>query len=319
MPCYKPITGWRQDYPNENGRYPLVFSPPKTKSGNQADFEKLEVPCGRCIGCRLEYSRQWAMRCMHESSLHDQNSFITLTYDDKNLPGDGSLNKDHWQAFLKSLRYYLAKKNIKIRFFMCGEYGQDQEKLDEGIDAIGRPHFHALIFGYGFPDKKLFNVKNDVKIYTSDELSSIWGKGFVTVGDVTFESCAYVARYVVKKITGENAIDHYQRVNETTGEVHLLEPEFCRQSRRPGIAKKWFDKYKTDLDKGFLTVNGRKMQPPKYYDRLFQEQDDVTFDAIKENRRVAALANADDSTFDRLNTRERIKSRKLKLLKRELQ
>jgi hypothetical protein len=100
----------------------------------------LELPCGQCIGCRLERSRQWAMRCLHESSLYDRNAFVTLTYDDEHLPPGGSLNYPDFQRFMKRLR-----KNSKspIRFYMGGEYGE----------STLRPHFHVCLFGYDFPDK----------------------------------------------------------------------------------------------------------------------------------------------------------------------
>ena len=151
------------------------------------------VPCGQCIGCRLERSRQWAIRCVHEASLHTDNCFITLTYSPDCLPSDGSLNHDDFQKFFKRLRKHIAPK--KIRYYMCGEYGEDLQQPSK----LGRPHFHACLFGLDFDDKQLYIVRDDVKLYTSATLEKIWGKGFVTIGDVTFESAAYVARYIAKK------------------------------------------------------------------------------------------------------------------------
>lgn len=305
MPCYKPLHGYRSETPNDSGKFPVLFSKPKGK-----DLSELEVPCGRCIGCRLERSRQWALRCVHEASLHPDNTFITLTYDDEHLPADRSLDKHHWNLFLKRLRKKLAPK--KIRFFMCGEYGLDQESLANGIQALGRPHFHAIIFNHQFTDLEPYDTNDyqDVQ-YTSKVLENLWGKGFVTVGNADFESAAYVARYITKKITGDMAIDHYLWCDPDTGESFLREPEYSTQSRRPGIARQWFETYKTDLDKGFITMRGKKMQPPKYYDKLFEDTDPFKFDELKEIRLLSQRENAHDNTYERLNIKEQIAHKRI--------
>ncbi len=182
MPCYHPVTGYRSRVTSKNGKRPLVFS---TTEG-YPDL-RVEIPCGRCIGCRLEYSRQWAMRCMHEASLYDNNCSITLTYDNENLPNDFSLNKRHFQLFMKSLRKKYAPK--KIRFYHCGEYGEENY----------RPHYHAIIFNHNFTDLDVLPSSSNNTLYTSPTLTDIWGKGLTQVGTVTFESAAYVARYITKK------------------------------------------------------------------------------------------------------------------------
>ena len=190
----------------------------------------LELPCGQCIGCRLERSRQWAMRCVHEASMHDDNCFITLTYNPENLPPDCGLIKSDFQKFMK--RYRRAFPGKEIRFYHCGEYG----------DANNRPHYHAVIFGHNFDDwMYLFDSPSGEPIYTSPTLERIWGHGFVTVGSVTFESAAYVARYVMKKINGplkekideKTDLKHYERVNAFTGEIIEVMPEYSTMSRRP--------------------------------------------------------------------------------------
>lgn len=129
----------------------------------------------------------WAVRIVHEAQMWPQNSFITLTYRPEDLPQGGSLNVEHYQLFMKKLR--ARNTGHKIRFFHCGEYGE----------KLSRPHYHAILFNYDFPDKKVFSEKNGNTIYTSELLEDIWGKGFCTIGDVTFQSAAYVARYVMKK------------------------------------------------------------------------------------------------------------------------
>ena len=217
MACFSPLKAWR-DPLNPGGR--LLFSP-HTIGGSleHADRTCLKIPCGQCIGCRLEYSRSWAVRCCHESSLHIFNSFITLTYDPSHLPVDGSLNIEHFQKFMKRLRKKLHP--LKIRFFHCGEYG----------DLTRRPHYHALIFGYAFPDRKLFKKSKSGDLYTSELLTKVWGLGHASVGDLTFESAAYVARYIMKKVNGDLVKSHYEAIDYETGEIFNLKPEYVSISR----------------------------------------------------------------------------------------
>lgn len=304
MPCYSPLQAYYAAEPNAaTGKYSLVFNPGKLA----ASLEPVEVPCGRCIGCRLERSRQWALRITHEQSLHSENCFITLTYDPEHLPYTNSLDKDHFQRFMKRLRKFLSPR--KIRFFACGEYG----------DENYRPHYHAIIFGYDFPDKVACskNQSGDI-VYTSEILLKIWGMGFVTVGGVTFESAAYVARYVCKKVTGDAAIEHYTRVDPETGEMFFIEPEFALMSRKPGIARDWYEKYRSDLNKGFITSRGIKMMPPKYYTNLLEKDDPFLWEHLKNQRIEAGLANYADNTAERLAVKEVIKKRKFNQLKRNL-
>ena len=162
MPCYKPLTGYRSKFLSKNGKRPIVFS---TATG-YVD-RKVIVPCGRCTGCRLKYAAQWAMRCMHESQLHSRNSFITLTYNNENLPADKSINKEEMQKFFKRLRKKLG--NNSIRYFACGEYG----------DKTSRPHYHAIIFGEDFSNDRTVHTKSKTGdlLYRSKNLEKIWTKG----------------------------------------------------------------------------------------------------------------------------------------------
>ncbi|AXL14579.1 replication initiator protein [Microviridae sp.] len=304
MPCYKPLTGWQREEVNENGKRPLTFTQPSS-----GEFREMKIACGRCIGCKLEYSRQWAMRITHEQKLHTDNAFITLTYDPEHLPKDGNLDKRDWQLFLKKFRFKLHPE--KIRFFMCGEYG-GQAELGR---KFGRPHFHAIIFGW-YPDKQdikpIKRTNSGEILYHSKFLSKVWGKGFVSVGNVTFESAGYVARYVTKKITGDLKDDHYTDTDFATGEIIKIEPEFTLASRRPGIGGTWLKKYKKDLEKGFVTVRGKKMNAAKYYDRIMEQIDPYTLDDIKQKREIRALENQE--TEERLAVKERKKKLKLTML-----
>ena len=197
---------------------------------------------------------------------------------------------------------------------MCGEYGEDLQQPSK----LGRPHFHACLFGLDFDDKQLYTVRDDVKLYTSATLEKIWGKGFVTIGDVTFESAAYVARYIAKKITGDASESHYYKLNFDTGEIQKVKPEYTTMSRRPGIAANWYERYASDLHKDFITVNGIKMKPPKYYDAKLEEDEPELYEILKEQRKYEAWDRFDDNTNARLRVKEKIKCKKFKLLKRDL-
>lgn len=302
MPCYSPLTGYRSKSSNPNtGKRSIVFNP----QHGYADMQ-VQVPCGQCIGCRLEKSRQWAMRCVHEASLHDHNSFITLTYSPENLPKDRSLNKSHFQKFIKRLRKKIYP--IKIKYFHCGEYGEEN----------WRPHYHAIIFNYDFPDKQPFKIVNGATLYRSEELEELWKYGYSSIGTVTFESAAYVARYALKKVTGENAEEHYQVFDED-GEIHKIIPEYTTMSRRPPIAKEWFDKFKDDVyPKDFVTMRGQKLKPPKFYDKELEKIHEKEYLKIKGKRIKNAKENKSDNTIDRLLTKETVKKSQIKTLKRTL-
>lgn len=163
----------------------MIFYPP---SPNKLNHPELRLPCGQCVGCRLERSRQWALRCVHEASLHDSNLFVTLTYDDEHLPEFNSLYYPDFQKFMKRLRKKFSRENI--RFYMCGEYGE----------TTLRPHYHVILFNFDLPDRRLYRRSHSGDhLFTSEILTKIWGKGFCPFGNVTFQSAAYTARYIMKK------------------------------------------------------------------------------------------------------------------------
>lgn len=279
MACYHPLTAWK---PDEGGS--LIFYP-------RPRHREIEIPCGQCIGCRLERSRQWAIRCLHESQMHEHSVFVTLTYNDNNLPYPPSLNYRHFQLFLKRLR----KTRAGIRFFMCGEYG----------DELARPHYHALLFNCFFDDRQFLTTRPIGTLYRSPTLERLWPFGFSSVGDVTFESAAYVARYCVKKVTGPAAEQHYTRFDPYTGEIYKIEPEFCRMSLRRGIAFNWYQRYSTDVfDHDNVVIRGKTMKPPRYYDNILKATQGFSSDYIQFLRQQRAQSNAHDNTTERLLTRE---------------
>ena len=302
MACFHPISAFQ----TESGE--IVF----VERGRIK--RPLFLPCGQCIGCRLERSRQWAVRCMHEAQLHEYNIFVTLTYDDAHLPTNGSLNYRDFQLFMKRLRKDFAGRNV--RFYMCGEYGEDFQ----------RPHFHACLFNCFFTDRKVHaKLSSGSTLYTSSRLSDLWPFGFSSIGDVSFESAAYVARYCMKKVTGPAAKAHYERVDFATGEIVDVVPEFNRMSLKPGIGADWFAKYRKDVytsladgDKDFVVMNGVKMKPPRYYDNLLKAASDFSSDYIEFLRYKKAAKLSSDNTPERLAVREKCAAAALKSKVRSL-
>lgn len=258
-------------------------------------FKPYLVPCGHCIGCRLDNSLQWAVRCQNEAMMYDSSLFITLTYNDIQLPRNGSLVKEHLSSFIKNFRYKFGKN---IKFFGCGEYGS----------LNNRPHYHLILFNTEFNDLEYFKAVNGYRYYTSCRLNDIWKKGYTIVGNACFESAAYVARYVTKKIYGEPARNHYgQRV-----------PEFQVQSLRPGIGYAFFKKYYHDIYDVYDKVvcsNGLKIKPPRYYDKLLQIENPILYDKIKKSRLERAMSMAvDNLREERFFARETIQKARFQRL-----
>lgn len=293
MPCFCPIPAYQ---PDSGGA--LVFS-------ERAGYRPIEISCGQCVGCRLERSRQWAMRCLHECQMHEFNSFVTLTYNDEHVPKDGSLRYSDFQAFMRRLR----KRVGKVRFYMCGEYGAQ----------FGRPHFHACLFGWIPPDRVFYrDMPSGARLYTSEVLEDLWPFGFSSVGDVTFESAAYVARYCLKKVTGAMASDHYRRVSDD-GEIYWLVPEFNHMSLKPGIGFDWFRRYQSEVypfDR--VIVRGMEVKPPKYYDNLLKLDNSFVLDEVQYDRYKKSLETLVDTTPERLRVRELCTRARLEFKKRIL-
>lgn len=268
----------------------------------RGDVERtLDLPCGKCFGCRLEHSRQWAIRCIHEAQMHDKNCFITLTYE---CAGPSLVYRD-FQLFMKRLRKALGP----LRFYMCGEYG----------DENGRPHFHACLFGVDFEDKLVFSTAGGIKTYTSSLLSRVWGFGHCLIGDVTFESAAYVARYIMKKVDGDIERIHYEILDEETGELSMRCPEFAHMSLRPGIGDGWFQRFSSDIyPDGQVVVRGRKCLPPKFYDRLYSRLDPESAEVLAFRREIDARTRAGEQSVERRAAREAVARARMKFFKREI-
>ncbi|QXP44290.1 MAG: replication initiator protein [Arizlama microvirus] len=310
MTCFKPLVGYQSRELNETGKRSIVFDYTK-------GFVDLPVfvPCGQCSGCRSDKAREWAARCIHEASLYRDNCFITLTFDDAHLHSKGSLVVSDFQKFIKRLRKrfdtdfryvsngrtFFCPSRRFIRYFHCGEYGSN----------FNRPHHHACLFNFDFPDKYLWRDKDGVRLYRSPILECLWPYGFSTIGDVTYESAAYVARYVMKKIGGDMAPGHYNG----------RKPEYVTMSRRPGIGKDWFDIFSSDVyPHDFIVVaGGRKQKPARYYDNLLDKVSHDTYNSIKGVRERQARDNIAESSGHRLAARRRCHEAKLKLSERRFE
>lgn len=335
MGCDSPLKGWKD---RDTGG--LTFD-------RRNCSEKMEVACGQCLGCRLDYCRMWAMRITHEASLHEYkggNCFITLTYRDADfcdeeqlakelyVPDDWSLNKRHFQLFMKRLRKAFPKR--EIRYFYAGEYGRccrhgiDVQRVGCPLCNVGRPHFHACLFNHSFTDLEPYSSDGGVLRYTSPTLEKIWGYGFVDVGDLTFASASYVAGYVLKKVRGPVADDHYQAY-DMDGEITFLEPEFVGMSRgnaaykgqKCGIGAGWFEKYKDDCfpsDEIPIPGVGVMKGVPRYYDEMLKDYDEELYLKIKESRTQFRKENAEEYTPGRLWSKHLCKKARTDLRERTL-
>lgn len=339
--CTSPLKGFKLGINPENGKNILkvrsydteyihydgskwvnmYFALTHPTSNDVADF--IEIPCGQCIECRLQRSRQWADRCVLEQQYHEQSLFVTLTYDDDHLPVNevitpdgeivivGTLVKEHMSKFMKALRQeYAYKHDNQLRFFGCGEYGSETM----------RPHYHIIIFGLLLDDLVHHhrNFQGD-DFYTSETINKCWKKGFCVVSDVTWQCCAYTARYIMKKHLGKDA-DFYEQ--------NGLVPEFVNMSRRPGIARQYYDDHPDMFEKDFISVpthqGGKDIFPPKYFERLFESDfpDEAAERKLKKqefmnDKKDLILAKTDLNYLDYLKQKEYNLDRKLKSLPRK--
>lgn len=298
MACYSPLRGYVGPV-REVGKVNVVFRLSASLRGAE-----LNLPCGKCVGCLMSRSRAWAVRCMHEASLYDSNCFITLTYDNVHLPKDGSLDVSDFQCFMKRLR---KRYGDGIRFFHCGEYGS----------KLGRPHFHALLFNHAFADRVPFKqTGSGSTIYTSGELQELWKNGFSSVGDVTMESAAYVARYVVKKAESlaPGPVDRQVSVDRRR-------PEYVTMSRRPGLGRRWFDEFRDDVypSDEVVLLGGRKVRPPRYYDDIFARLNGDAFEKVKAARKERMCKDLRENDSFRLPVKEEVFRAGISTLKRDLE
>lgn len=255
-----------------------------------------KIACGKCLECRLAYTKQWAQRLVCEASLHQENWFITLTYNDDHLIDCVDYTVNPWtetldyvpvlrsedftawkKRFLERIRDRYGHTGIK--FYNCGEYGSKNH----------RPHFHVILFNCPLPDVELVRTVSlggyDYCYYHSKLIEETWGKGFIMVGKVNWNTCAYVARYVMKKLHSEDK-KIYEQLCELEG-VSPVPQEYVNMSRRPGLARDYYEANWQDIysiDKVVLE-NGRTVRPAKYYDKLFDIEYPEDMERIKAERK----------------------------------
>ena len=271
----------------------------KIGEGGAFAVESFEVPCGRCIGCKLDRARAWAVRITHEAQLYDSNRFATFTYADEYLPASRSLEYGDFQGFMKRLRRSHRgvspgpEGNYPLRFFCAGEYGS--KRL--------RPHFHAVLFNLKMEDER--RMQNGSM--QSPKLERLWKKGTVQLDEVNPRTAAYVAGYSLKKVYGPRAMAYYEDVvNLKTGEVTRRRPEFVCMSLKPGIGSEWFRRYGKDLNGDFaVTHDGRRSKVPRYYwERMKLEGDPVVIEAMEYARYLRAVERRGENTPERRAVRE---------------
>jgi hypothetical protein len=194
--------------------------------------------CGKCLHCRKKRSSELAMRCVLNASMYPKNSFLTLTYDENKKGYHNEMDYSDIQNFKKRLRRSVKHK---IEIFNVHEYGKK-----------GKKHWHAIVFGHDFNDKTIFTYKNQEPLYTSEELTEIWGHGFTSIGSVTEASAMYQAQYMEKDYKNGNTT--YKRK---------------AKSNHSGIGKTWFLRnYKQVMDLGYIPFQGQKRNLPRYFEKI---------------------------------------------------
>lgn len=258
------------------------------------DFQpNLELPCNRCLSCKLRKAKEWALRCWHESQMHEESAFITLTYADENLPEYEDLDHRDFQLFMKRLRTNTGRR---ISFFMCGEYG----------DQTHRPHYHVLLFGYFPPDAKYLTTRNGSRYYKSEKLDKYWRQGFTDTSHVSYKSAGYIARYTLKKQMPRTATQERYTYLDTNGDLQTRKFEYIRMSNNPAIGLSWIKKYaeQTIQNDYVLDPDGNKCPVPRYYlEYLASDVCEETSENNKQARIEKARDNPDNSP-DRLRQKE---------------
>lgn len=269
------------------------------KLGSSAVGDFLELPCGRCIGCKLDKRRSWMVRICHEAQLYDSNVFATLTYSEDFLPPSRSLEYRDFQLFVKRLRRDVSGVTVgpdgrrPVRFFVSGEYGE----------KWSRPHWHAILFNVRFRDSVRW-LNGTVRSRQCEEL---WKKGDVVLGRVTPQSAAYVAGYTMKKVLGPRARLYYEDVLDVrTGELSRRRPEFVCMSLKPGIGAGWYSRFASDVfPVDYAVIDGSKRKVPRYYlERYRKEGDPADVELLLNARYERAMEQRGESTPERRAVRE---------------
>lgn len=304
MPCFEPLIGYR--WPNGKVRL-------KPFDHNQVDTQ--QVPCGRCLGCRIDHARGWAIRSVHEAKDNKHNVFLTLTYRPEDLPAHGGLRHKDVQAFFKNTRrWFEYNHDGKFKYVQCGEYGSQGS----------RPHYHACVFGLHFPDAKPWKkTGSGAVIYRSEQLEKLWPHGFASIGEVNEQTAGYTARYTMKKLKEESP------EKDSQDNVHTDEYLVC--SKGIGLnwlQKNWPDVYPADQVVIKTKSGYRSYKPPRYYDKKVEEWRPDIMEKVKAEREAQAkrdLLDPKKPIFGSLKHTERMahraefKKQQLQQLRRELE
>lgn len=245
---------------------------------------------------------------MHEASLSESNCFVTLTYDPAHLPADGSLSHVDFQRFMKRVRRHFRSR---VRFYMCGEYGPLNQ----------RPHYHACLFGADFRSDSVHAGRSGSGqvFYSSPTLSKLWPFGRSSVQDLTPETAAYCARYIMKKALGRDARTAYASVDED-GVVNQRKPEYAAMSLKPGIGAEWFARFARDVyPHDFVVQDGQKRRPPRYYDQLAKRDAGIDVDQVQFARELRARDSQADETDARRSVREQVAEARIRNKVRSLE
>lgn len=293
MTCYEPVRAYRSALVNpETGKRGLSFGVSSRLTTGVGAVDMVTIPCGRCRGCRADRARDWGIRCAHELMTTEAGGvFVTLTYDKDHLPADASVVKRDVQLWMKRLREVMPQ-GVKLRFYGAAEYGE----------KFKRPHYHYLVYGYVFPDRRFYKVSpSGHRLYVSDLLDNSWGKGRAEFGAISFESARYCAGYIMDKELGVSR-GRYERVDPATGETWKVSPEFSTMSLKPGIGAEWFKRFGNGVWPGdYVVIDGQKMKPPVYYEKFIDEE---VLAAVKRKRKLDAEANKEENTPYRRAVRE---------------
>lgn len=317
-----PDDHWREDGEPRSFFYWSKDSPAVDLETGELLSTSVVLPCGQCLECRTSYAAHWADRILLEAQFHEQSYFVTLTYDEDHVPlhvaKDGevvmSLEPKELQDFIKRLRDH-CRYNGKptIRYYAVGEYGSLHH----------RPHYHLIIFGLILDDLRVIGRNKTGRVLHSSEfVEDCWKFGRVEVDHMTWEAAAYCARYCVKKL-GKKETGFY--------EDHGLVPEFTRCSRDPAIGAKYLE---GNMERIYLsdeiiipTGDGmRKVKPPKYFDKKYDDVYPEGFAKVKENRKKIAkeqiklrMDRFSGSYLELLDNQHRAFTSKIKTLRRELE
>lgn len=292
MSCSTPIQVWLRYDRNASGKRSIQYDP------RGAFGDAFSIPCGRCPSCRIDKSADWGARIDLELRTCPARGFegaifITLTYDDEHLPPDGSLRKEHLQAFNKRIRQYCVRKfgGKRLRYFGAGEYGEQ----------LSRPHYHEILIGHAFlEDRRPWRKSGELQLYRSEALEKLWPFGNVEFGDCGPGAGAYVAQYSLKKVYGKEADAWYKG----------REPEFLICSQSLGRDAFALDMVSDLAMDGTVLTGGRRVRIPKGLERYIPEDQ---LAALKAARVVRSRAKWRDHTPERLKVREEVKLARMRL------